>query len=88
MPKFTLERQYLLPVYQTVVVEAPDLATACKLAIKDEDGKGGWLSWDGAEQDYDNARATVITAAVLGEYESVHECPDENLDIPVEFSAP
>jgi hypothetical protein len=57
MPKFVIEAQYLLPVYKHEVVEAPDLATACRGVIDND-------NWDFAENDYDNARATAITEAV------------------------
>ena len=35
MPKFVIERQYLVPMYQHIVVEAEDLEEACKKAISD-----------------------------------------------------
>jgi hypothetical protein len=33
MPKFVIERQYLVPMYQHVVVEADNLEAACKEGI-------------------------------------------------------
>ena len=32
MPKFVIERQYLVPMYQHIVVEAENLEKACKKA--------------------------------------------------------
>ena len=30
MAKFAIERQYLLPIYQRLIIDAPDIATACR----------------------------------------------------------
>jgi hypothetical protein len=30
MPKFVIERKYLLPIYQRLIIDAPDIATACQ----------------------------------------------------------
>ena len=57
MPKFVIERQYLVPMYQHIVVEAENLKDACKKGISDD------ISWDTQEMDCDSARATTITAA-------------------------
>ena len=57
MPKFAIERQYLVPMYQHIVVEAETLEEACKKAISDD------TDWDTQEMDCDSARATTITAA-------------------------
>jgi len=57
MPKFTIERQYLVPMYQHIVVEAENLEEACKKAVSDD------IDWDTQEMDCDSARATTITAA-------------------------
>jgi hypothetical protein len=59
MPKFVIERQYLVPMYQHVVVEAENLDEACNKAISDE------IDWDTQEMDCDNARTTTITAAKI-----------------------
>ena len=66
MPKFVIERQYLVPMYQHIVVEAENLDEACKKAISDD------IDWDSQEMDCDSARATTITnAKVIPErYES------------------
>jgi hypothetical protein len=57
MPKFLIERQYLVPMYQHIVVEAETLEEACKKGISDD------IDWDTQEMDCDSARATTITEA-------------------------
>jgi hypothetical protein len=37
MPKFVIERQYLLPIYQRLIIDAPDIATACRKAVENDD---------------------------------------------------
>ena len=66
MPKFVIERQYLVPMYQQIVVEAENLGVACTKATSDD------INWDTQEMDCDSARATTITAAkiVPGGYEA------------------
>ena len=36
MPKFVIERQYLVPMYQHIVVEAENLKTACEMAVSED----------------------------------------------------
>ena len=50
MPKFVIERQYLVPMYQHIVVEAENLGEACKSGISDD------IDWDTQEMDCDSAR--------------------------------
>jgi hypothetical protein len=57
MPKFVIERQYLVPMYQHIVIEAETLEAACETAMSDD------IGWDIQEMDCDNARATTITQA-------------------------
>ena len=59
MLKFVIERQYLVPMYQHIVVEAENLDEACKKAISDD------IDWDTQEMDSDSARATTITEAKI-----------------------
>jgi len=47
MPKFVIERQYLVPMYQHIVVEAENLEEACKTGISDD------IDWDTQEMDCD-----------------------------------
>jgi hypothetical protein len=53
MPKFVIERQYLLPIYQRLIIDAPDIATACRKAVENDD-------WESAEEDGDGSGATTI----------------------------
>ena len=55
MPKYVVERQYLFPVYQRLVIEANTVEEACEKAI-DHD------NWEDAVEDGDSARATSINA--------------------------
>jgi hypothetical protein len=55
MPKFVIERQYLVPMYQHIVVDAENLETACEMAVSDD------IDWDTQEMDCDGARKTTIT---------------------------
>jgi hypothetical protein len=66
MPKFVVERQYLVPMYQHIVVEAENLDAACEKAISDD------IDWDSQEMDSDGARKTTLTFAkiVPEEYEA------------------
>jgi hypothetical protein len=90
MPTFVIERQYLLPVYQHIVVEAPDLESACRQAIEADD-------WEGQLEDYDTSGPTTVNL--------VKQLPDEYpnrdpsavlyqddtvplLDVPAEFLTP
>ena len=57
MPKFLIERQYLVPMYQHIVVEAENLDEACKKGVSDD------IDWDTLEMDCDGARAITLTAA-------------------------
>jgi hypothetical protein len=54
MPKYVIERQFLIPVYQHLVVEADTPEEACGEAIERD--------WDDAVDDYESARETTITA--------------------------
>jgi hypothetical protein len=54
MPKFVIERQYPVPMYQHIAVEVESLEEACKKGISDD------IDWDTQEMDSDSARATTI----------------------------
>jgi len=55
MPKFVIERQYLVPMYQHIVVEAEKpRKRPARRAISDD------IDWDTQEMDCDSARATTI----------------------------
>ena len=59
MPKFVIERQYLVPMYQHIAVEAESLEEACKKGISDD------IDWDTQEMDSDGSRRTTITSVKL-----------------------
>ena len=51
MPKFVIEREYLVPMYQRLIIDAPDVTTACQEALEDDD-------WESAEEDGDGSGPT------------------------------
>jgi hypothetical protein len=53
MPKIVIERQYLVPMYQHIVVEAETLDEACIKGVSDD------INWDTQEMDCDSAHATA-----------------------------
>ena len=55
MPNYVIERQYLLPIYQRLVVEADALEEACQKAVDHDD-------WEDSVEDGDSARPTTISA--------------------------
>jgi hypothetical protein len=59
MPRYIIERQYLLPVYRHLAVEAPDLESACREALDD-----GQHDWEDAQEDYESSRRTTIVSAI------------------------
>jgi hypothetical protein len=91
MPTFIIERQYVLPVYQHLVVEAPDLASACRQAIEGDD-------WEGQVEDYDTSGPTTINLVKqlpdgYDEHRDISAVlyQDANvplLDIPTEYLTP
>src|SRR5260370_23684066 len=56
MSRFVIERQYLLPIYQRLIINAPDITTACQEAVENDD-------WENADEDGDGSGATTINAA-------------------------
>jgi hypothetical protein len=61
MPRYIIERQYLLPVYEHLLIEADSLAGACREAL--DEIAHPWT--EEAEHDFDNARPVIITEAVV-----------------------
>jgi hypothetical protein len=57
MPKYVIQREYLLPVYQYLIIEADTFEEACIEAAGPEH------DWDNAEEDYDGSLPTTITNA-------------------------
>jgi hypothetical protein len=60
MPRYVIERQFLVPMYEHIFVEAPDLETACREALDDFAQPWG----DDAKLDWDSAQPTTIAQAV------------------------
>jgi hypothetical protein len=60
MPRYVIERQYLLPVYEQLLIEAPNFEAACCEAL--DEIAHPWS--EDAEEDFDNARPATITEAV------------------------
>lgn len=60
MPRYVIERQYLLPVYEQLLIEAPNLDAACREALDESAHPWG----EDAKEDFDNARPVTITEAV------------------------
>lgn len=60
MPRYIVERQYLVPLYEHILVEARDFETACRRALDEIDEPWG----DSVETDYESARPTMIERAV------------------------
>ena len=59
MPRYIIERQYLLPVYQHLALASPDLESACRDALDD-----GEHDWEDAQEDYEGSRPTTIVSAI------------------------
>ena len=59
MPRYIIERQYLLPVYQHLALDAPDLESACREALDD-----GEHDWEDDQEDYESSRPTTIVSAI------------------------
>jgi hypothetical protein len=73
VPRYVIERQYLVPIYEHILVEAASLEAACREALDENAQPWG----DDSEIDFDNARATTIAQAVeLPEMLEPELCPD------------
>src|SRR5262249_14846622 len=60
VPRYIIERQYLVPIYEHLLVEAPSFEAACCEALDDHVQPWG----DDAQIDFDNAHSTTIAQAV------------------------
>ena len=60
MPRYVIERQYLLPIYEHLLIEAPSYHDACREAVDEAAHPWG----EDSKQDFDNARPVTITQAV------------------------
>ncbi|MGN8119194.1 hypothetical protein [Labrys sp. 22185] len=59
MATFTVERTYLVPVFQHVVVEATSAEEAMRVALDDD-------NWDSSKLDYNACRAEFVSGAWEG----------------------
>jgi hypothetical protein len=60
MPHYVIERQYLLPICERLLIEAPNLEAACQEAL--DEITYPWS--EEAVRDFDNAFPTTISGAV------------------------
>jgi hypothetical protein len=60
MPRYVIERQFLVPMYEHIFVEAQSLEEACRQALDDYAQPWG----DDAKLDWDSSRSTTIAQAV------------------------
>jgi hypothetical protein len=60
MSRYVIERQFLVPMFEHIFVEAPNLETACREALDDVAQPWG----DDAEFAFDDARSTTVAQAV------------------------
>jgi len=96
MPRYIIERQYLLPVYQHLALDAPDLESACREALDD-----GEHDWEDAREDYESSRPITIVSAIeiageaewataaKSQYERsglMYDGSHERIEIPREFT--
>jgi hypothetical protein len=83
MPRYVIERQYLLPVYEQLLIDAPNLVAACREAL--DEYLHPWS--DDAKEDFDTAGPVIVTRAVkfpelprgFAEYEDPNQIPLGNL---------
>src|SRR5262249_21001480 len=78
---WTLERQYLLPIYQHVVIDAETVEEACHIALGNHPTIAEPL-WDNTKEDFDNAQPTEITMIVAGAHENPNDAGVPPLTIP------
>lgn len=79
MPIFTIEKQYLVPCYVQITLDAPDVPTAFSDAL-DEDKH----DWEGSKIDYENARETYVSGA----WEGDTAYQGQPIGVPVEIGDP
>jgi hypothetical protein len=60
MPRYVIERQYLVPLYEHIFIEAANLKEACRQALDEHAQPWG----DETELDFDNARPVTVEQAV------------------------
>src|SRR5713226_8018597 len=60
MPRYIIERQYLLPVYEQLLIDAPTFEAACREAL--DEIAHPWR--EDAKEDFESARPVTLTEAV------------------------
>src|SRR5712691_8991694 len=60
MPRYIIERQYLLPVYEQLLIDAPTFEAACREAL--DEIAHPWS--EEAKEDFESARPVTLTEAV------------------------
>src|SRR5271170_2865490 len=60
MPRYVIERQYLVPMFEHIMVEASTFEDACREAI--DDVAQPWS--EDAQLCFDDARPTTVTCAI------------------------
>jgi hypothetical protein len=89
MPRYIIERTYLMLVYKQFVVEASDLQTACRDAMDERK-----CDWEGQVDDPKFSRPLHLTRMVqvaddeVPDLAALYDGDHEPLDIPREFTEP
>lgn len=86
MPKYTIERQYLMPVYQHVVVEAASPREACEIAL----GIHPTVpepEWTNDQYDVECSYPTEITRMVEGEADDPYQDGAKVIEVPLRSAA-
>jgi hypothetical protein len=76
MPKYAVEREWLLPVFQRVIIDAKNPAHACRLALTEEPNvapETSHLDWNGATDMYIAALVRSDDIAALGDRDEREE---------------
>jgi len=60
MPRYIIERQYLLPGYEQLLIDAPTCEAACREAL--DESAQPWS--EDAKQDFESVRPVTLTQAV------------------------
>lgn len=63
MPMFTVERQYLVPVYEHITLEAETAEAACRAAVDEDLHPLG----DNPKTDYESSRETCVSGIWAGD---------------------
>jgi hypothetical protein len=64
MAKFTVQVEYLLPVYKHVQVDAKNIKEACEKALETD--------WSNEEHDFDTSTREYVTGIVRGHHPDIY----------------